>query len=92
MDEATKNKVRLLAEAVTTEARELGFGGADTVKSGFHAALRRLWIDPITATSFLRREESYTLIKKGRNYILYAPGESPHDNKAESLLAEVGLE
>ena len=97
MESVTKTKVLRLAAAAVEEARARGWAGADVVKSGFNAAVRRLGVDPRKATDFLREAEGYELRQLGGNYILYAAGQAPtarapEEEKADRLFEAAGIE
>jgi len=98
MDDQTKDKVERIARAAVEEARLRGWAGADVVKSGFNAAMRRLGVDPRKATDFLQEDaQGYDLRQLGGNYILYFRGDAPtarapEEDKADRLFQAAGIE
>lgn len=98
MDDLTKDKVRRIAVAAIEEAQHMGFSGADIVKSGFNAAVRRIGAVPHDALRFLVESGEFETRERGRvvpNIILYHKGGVHRvevEEKAASLLEAAGIE
>lgn len=98
MDLVTQDKVKRIALAAIEEAQHMGFGGADVVKSGFNAAVRRVGVAPPEALQSLVESGEFETRERGRSVphtILYRKGGVRRievEDKADSLLEAAGID